>query len=154
MNAVIVHRVGVVCNNPSRWWDPLQFEICYECYKDLEEDLEWKITYISSGFSDCDQILDSVLVGPITTGVSSFILEANSPDPLQIPQDEILGVTVMLVSCSYKEREFIRVGYYVSNDYDNEELKMQPPEIPAIDRILRTIVADQPRITHFAIGWD
>jgi histone chaperone ASF1 len=30
---------------------------------------------------------------------------------------EVLGVTVVLLTCSYREQEFIRVGYYVSNEF-------------------------------------
>jgi hypothetical protein len=30
----------------------------------------------------------------------------------------MLGVTVILLTCSYDGREFVRVGYYVNNEYD------------------------------------
>jgi hypothetical protein len=44
-------------------------------------------------------------------------LQADAPDPSQLPPDDILGVTVVLVTCSYQEREFLRIGYYVNNEY-------------------------------------
>ena len=28
-----------------------------------------------------------------------------------------MGITVLLVTCSYREQEFARVGYYVKNEY-------------------------------------
>lgn len=31
-------------------------------------------------------------------------------------------------------QEFIRVGYYVNNEYAEEELRDNPPDKPAIDR--------------------
>jgi hypothetical protein len=35
------------------------------------------------------------------------------------------------VTCSYDGREFVRVGYYVNNEYDSEELAAEPPAKPA-----------------------
>ena len=87
-------------------------------------DLEWKLTYVGSAEDDkCDQILDTVLVGPVVRGAYKFVFQANPPDVSKIPQEDILGVTVLLVTCSYNNQEFIRVGYYVNNEYADEELK-------------------------------
>jgi histone chaperone ASF1 len=46
------------------------------------------------------------------------------------------------------------VGYYVNNEYDCEEMRMAPPEVVQPERILRTILADKPRVTRFPIRWD
>lgn len=115
-----------------------------------------------------DQTLDEILVGPIPVGVNKFVLQADAPDPEQLPPDEILGVTVVLVTCSYREREFIRVGYYVNNEYvdpnpppvqmgeDGQPLPPPPPpKYPQLDlaRVQRQILADKPRVTKFAIPW-
>jgi histone chaperone ASF1 len=64
-----------------------------------------------------------------------------------------LGVTVILLTCSYANREFVRVGYYVNNEYDSEELKNDPPAQPDISRVVRNILAEKPRVTRFAIKW-
>lgn len=103
--------------------------------------------------SEYDQELDSLLVGPIPVGVNKFIFEADPPDLKRIPTSEILGVTVILLSCSYDGREFVRVGYYVNNEYDSEELSNEPPAKPIIERIRRNILAEKPRVTRFAIKW-
>lgn len=103
--------------------------------------------------SEYDQELDSVLVGPIPVGVNKFIFEVNPPDLKRIPDSDILGVTVILLTCSYDGREFVRVGYYVNNEYDNEELRAEPPAKPIIERINRNILAEKPRVTRFAIKW-
>ena len=114
-----------------------------------------------------DQTLDEILVGPIPVGVNKFVLQADPPDPTQLPPDEILGVTVALVTCSYREREFIRVGYYVNNEFvdpnpppivmgeDGEPIKPVPPKYPQLDlnHVHRQILADKPRVTKFAIPW-
>lgn len=124
--------------------------------------------------------------------------QADPPEFSQIPPDDIVGVTVILLTCSYREKvaagigkvwrecvcacaysawsadcmqacdeiatlnrtagvhprgllhghqtdsqltadftqmqEFIRVGYYVNNEYAEEELRDNPPDKPAIDR--------------------
>jgi len=121
----------------------------------LNKDLEWKLTYVGSATSDeHDQELDSLLVGPIPVGVNKFVFEADPPDTKRIPDAEILGVTVILLTCSYDGREFVRVGYYVNNEYDSEDLNSDPPAKPLLDRVRRNILAEKPRVTRFAIKWD
>lgn len=136
--------------------------------------MEWKLTYVGSATSyvpsqrslfrtnpadsnynssEYDQELDSLLVGPIPVGVNKFIFEADAPDVKRIPTSEMLGVTVILLTCSYDGREFVRVGYYVNNEYDSEELAAEPPAKPVIERIRRNVLAEKPRVTRFAIKW-
>jgi histone chaperone ASF1 len=62
-------------------------------------------------------------------------------------------VTVILLSCSYEGREFVRVGYYVNNEYTDEALVENPPAKPIIEKIKRNILAEKPRVTRFAIKW-
>ena len=117
-------------------------------------DLEWKLTYVGSATSaEHDQELDSLLVGPIPIGVNKFIFEADPPNLSRLPSSEIIGVTVILLTCSYDGREFVRVGYYVNNEYDSEELNNEPPAKPVIERIRRNVLAEKPRVTRFAIKW-
>jgi histone chaperone ASF1 len=100
-----------------------------------------------------DQELDSLLVGPIPVGVNKFVFEADAPNTSRIPDAEILGVTVILLTCAYDGREFVRVGYYVNNEYDSEELNAEPPAKPIIERVKRNVLAEKPRVTRFAIKW-
>ena len=59
------------------------------------------------------------------------------PATAKIPSNDLIGVTVVLLTCSYLNKEFVRVGYYVNNDYTEEELRENPPEKPIIDKIQR-----------------
>ncbi|KAK0625291.1 ASF1 like histone chaperone-domain-containing protein [Bombardia bombarda] len=151
----VVSLLGVnVMNNPARFTDKYEFEITFECLEQLEKDLEWKLTYVGSAQSDnYDQELDSLLVGPIPVGVNKFVFEADPPDTKRIPTDELFGVTVILLTCAYDGREFVRVGYYVNNEYDSEELVNDPPAKPVIEKIRRNVLAGKPRVTRFAIKW-
>jgi len=118
-------------------------------------DLEWKLTYVGSAEDDkCDQVLDTVLVGPVVRGAYKFVFQANPPDVSKIPQEDILGVTVLLVTCSYNNQEFIRVGYYVNNEYADEELRENPPAQLRMDKIVRNILAEKPRVTRFPCDFD
>jgi len=152
----VVSLLGVeVKDNPAKFGDPYTFEITFECLESLQKDLEWKLTYVGSATShEHDQELDSLLVGPIPVGVNKFVFEADPPDTKRIPDAEILGVTVILLTCSYDGREFVRVGYYVNNEYDSEDLNADPPAKPLLDRVRRNILAEKPRVTRFAIKWD
>ncbi|KAG0642876.1 ASF1 like histone chaperone-domain-containing protein [Tuber brumale] len=154
MSVVSLLNVNVL-KNPARFADKYQFEITFECLEPLTKDLEWKLTYVGSANStEHDQELDSLLVGPIPVGVNKFVFEAEPPALAKLPSSEILGVTVVLLTCSYDGREFVRVGYYVSNEYDSEELNNEPPKQVQTDRIVRNVLAEKPRVTRFAIKWD
>lgn len=85
--------------------------------------------------------------------MNKFIFEADSPNTTRIPETDVLGVTVILLTCAYDGREFVRVGYYVNNEYDSEELNAEPPAKLAIDRVKRNVLAEKPRVTRFAIKW-
>ncbi|KAF2033376.1 histone deposition protein Asf1 [Setomelanomma holmii] len=152
----VVSLLGVeVKNNPAPFDAPYEFEITFECLEQLQKDLEWKLTYVGSATSnEYDQELDSVLVGPLPIGVNKFIFRADPPDLSRIPNSEIIGVTVILLSCSYEDREFVRVGYYVNNEYTDEALALEPPAKPVIEKVQRQILAEKPRVTRFAIKWD
>ncbi|KAI0848763.1 histone deposition protein Asf1 [Daldinia vernicosa] len=152
----VVSLLGVnILNNPAKFTDNYVFEITFECLEQLEKDLEWKLTYVGSATSDqYDQELDSLLVGPIPVGVNKFIFEADAPKTSRIPDADILGVTVVLLTCSYDGREFVRVGYYVNNEYESDELNADPPAKPIVEKIRRNVLADKPRVTRFAIKWD
>jgi histone chaperone ASF1 len=113
------------------------------------------VVYVgSANSSQYDQTLDEILVGPIPVGVNKFILQADPPDASRIPENDILGVTVILVTCSYRQREFLKVGYYVNNEYAEEfDEETGPPKPLDLNKIVRTILADKPRVTKFQIPW-
>lgn len=132
----------------------------------MDDDLEWKVLYVGSAQDATrDQVLDEILVGPVPVGVNKFVLQADAPDPAKLPPEDLLGVTVVLVTCSYKEREFVRVGYYVNNEYHdpnapppiiNADGQQEQPPLPKpipIEHIQRQILADKPRVTKFPISW-
>ena len=102
MTAINISRVEVL-NNPAPWNSPFAFEIEYECMTALQDDLEWKMIYVGSAESEkYDQVLDSVLVGPVYPGNYKFQFEGNAPDPTKLLQSDIVGLTVILLTCSYK----------------------------------------------------
>jgi histone chaperone ASF1 len=143
-----------VLNNPSSFTSKFKFEITLDCLKPgIKNDLEWKLVYVGSASDETkDQELDDVNVGPISLGKNRFIFEAPPPDVKQINEKDLLDVTVVLLSCSYNEEEFIRIGYYVSNEYNNDNQNNNETIDP--NKIVRTILADKPRVTRFTIKWD
>ncbi|KAL6936555.1 Histone chaperone asf1 [Hanseniaspora guilliermondii] len=154
MSAISLVNVQLL-NNPAKFTDDFKFEITFECTQQLKHDLEWKLTYVGSSKSaDHDQVLDSILVGPIPLGVSKFVMECPPPNHEIIPQQEVVSVTVMLLSGLYNDKEFVRVGYYVNNEYENEEYKEEPPKKVIIEDVSRNILVNKPRITKFNIPWD
>jgi histone chaperone ASF1 len=116
-------------------------------------DLEWKLIYVSSpGNEELDQELDDCLVGPVPVGVNSFEFEGLAPDPSKIPTEDVLGVAALILTGSYRDQEFVRVGYYQNTEYDNEEMKAAPPDKIQFDRLVRDI-STKLRVTRFQIKW-
>ncbi|KAL1117027.1 hypothetical protein AAG570_004355 [Ranatra chinensis] len=145
----------LVLDNPSSFLNPFQFELTFECIEELKEDLEWKMIYVGSAESEeYDQILDTIYVGPIPEGRHMFVFQADPPDVSKIPVQDALGVTVVLLTCSYRGQEFVRVGYFINNEYVDPELRENPPAIPQFDKVTRNILATEPRVTRFKINWD
>ena len=72
----------------------------------------------------------------------------------------MLGVSALIFTGSYKEQEFVRVGYYQNTEFDAEELKEEwesstrsvlEREI-RFERLVRDI-STKPRVTRFQIRW-
>lgn len=180
MAAIFITNI-VVLNNPSKFFDPLRFEIIFECIEELKGDLEWKMIYVGSAESEAyDQILDTITVGPIPEGLHSFIFEADAPDAKRIPgnnkfkitfqqfvranivmkhcaniisEEDAVGPTLILLTCSYRDEEFVRVGYFINNDYSDPQLRELPPDRPQFDKLTRNILASKPRVKRFPINW-
>ncbi|CEQ41779.1 SPOSA6832_03533, partial [Sporobolomyces salmonicolor] len=135
-----------------------------------DPDLEWKLTYVGSAESESfDQELDTCMVGPVPVGVNSFEFEAAAPSPDRIPPSDLIGVTVILLTCAYNDQEFVRIGYYVNTEYGDAALKAQheasleedaaarglsaPDPSKHIDQLERSVLAEKPRVTKFNIKW-
>lgn len=116
--------------------------------------MEWKVIYVGDAqSSDHDQTLEEVMVGPIPVGVNRFILTANAPDHSRIHNKDLIGVTVLLITCSYKDNKFVQIGYYINNEYAEPFDENSYPNPVDINKLFRNILADQPRVTRYAIDW-
>jgi histone chaperone ASF1 len=90
----------VVLDSPSLFYSTFCFEIAFKCIKNLSEDVEWKIIYVSSTESEeYNQVLDC-FVGPCSAGRNLFVFQDDTPIPGFIPDaDEIVAI-VMLLPCT------------------------------------------------------
>lgn len=153
MAAVHINNVEVL-DNPSGFYTPFKFQLTFECIEELNEDLEWKMIYVGSAESEeYDQVLETIYVGPVPEGRHTFLFQANAPDVSKIPEADVVGVTIILISCSYRKQEFVRVGYFVNNDYSDPIMRENPPAKPIVEQLTRNILASKPRVTRFKINW-
>eukprot|EP01006_Ploeotia_vitrea_P060098 TRINITY_DN75299_c0_g1_i1.p1 TRINITY_DN75299_c0_g1~~TRINITY_DN75299_c0_g1_i1.p1 ORF type:complete len:155 (+),score=24.02 TRINITY_DN75299_c0_g1_i1:55-519(+) len=153
MAAIQVRNVTLE-ENPAKFTNDLDFNIRFDCMEQISDDLNWKVVYVGSSQDEkYDQTLEDVEVGPVTLGANEFVLNCPAPDPTQIPPEHLLGVTAILLAATYKEQEFIRVGWYVNNDYESQEERDQPPAKPQYDRIVRNVLVSQPKVTTRTIDW-
>jgi histone chaperone ASF1 len=140
----------------NKFSDPFSFEIIFEVLSELTKELEWKMIYIGNAENTkYDQILETIEIdGPFKLGSMKFQFDGEAPDISKIPESEILGVTAIILCCSYNNQEFFRCGYYLNNLYDNDEMNLNPPEKVDKNHLIRSLLADKPRITRFDIDWD
>lgn len=90
-------------------------------------------------------------VGPIPAGINAFEFTAPAPQHHLLPSvepDEILGVTVIIITASYRDKEFVRVGYYVNTYYEEEEYKENPPAVVEWDKLYRNVLIEKPKVTR------
>jgi histone chaperone ASF1 len=100
-----------------------------------------------------DQVLEEVMVGPVSVGINRFVLQADAPNPQIINNCDLIGVTVILISCSYLDRKFVQIGYYLNNEY---AIPFEPENYPNpvdINQMYRNILSDEPRVTRYPIDW-
>ncbi|KAG9046230.1 Histone chaperone asf1 [Tulasnella sp. UAMH 9824] len=153
MSVVTIRNVEFL-NNPARFLDKYKFRVTFECISALSDDLEWKLIYVSSpGQTEYDQELEDCMVGPVPIGINSFEFESDAPNPHRIPHNDVLGVAALILTASYKDQEFVRVGYYQNTEYDNDEMKENPPATPRFEFLVRDL-ATKPKVTRFMIKWD
>ncbi|GHJ84032.1 hypothetical protein NliqN6_0434 [Naganishia liquefaciens] len=158
MSIVNIRNIQLL-NNPARWEDEYNFRITFECVEELKEDIEWRLLYVGDAKSEeYDQELDSCMVGPVPVGVNSFDFSASAPQPDLLPStssEEILGVTVLILTASYRDKEFVRVGYYVNTEYEDEARRLEPPAvITDFKGLIRNVLQDKPKVTRFSVPWD
>lgn len=67
--------------------------------------------------------------------------QADAPNTGLIPESDAVGVTVVLITCTYRGQEFIRIGYYVNNEYTDPELRENPPVKPNYTQVRHYIHA-------------
>ena len=151
-----INIINIVCKNPTdSFTSQFKFEIVFECLSELSQDIEFKLIYIGKAEdTNYDQELESVVIGPLQLGQMKFDFEADAPDITKIPKDDVLGITAIILNCSYNNQEYFRVGYYVNNHYQTENENSDIPEVLDPSKIIRQINNTKPRITKFKINWD
>jgi histone chaperone ASF1 len=95
-------------------------------------------------------------VGPIPAGINAFDLTAPAPSHSLLPStdaDEILGVTVIIITASYRDKEFVRVGYYVNTYYEGMEVQWDPEDpkrsqVVEWEKLYRNVLIEKPKVTR------
>eukprot|EP01054_Gregarina_sp_Poly1_P001057 Gregarina_sp_Poly_1__1056@NODE_125_length_13444_cov_91_472378_g111_i0_p7_GENE_NODE_125_length_13444_cov_91_472378_g111_i0NODE_125_length_13444_cov_91_472378_g111_i0_p7_ORF_typecomplete_len288_score27_54ASF1_hist_chap/PF04729_13/1_6e56_NODE_125_length_13444_cov_91_472378_g111_i074198282 len=151
---VNVTNVVVKCQNPAPLSTDFSFEVSFQCLQDLTLPIGWRLVYVGcAGDKSKDQELESVELGPIKKGALKFTFESDPPDFNLIDPDDVWGTTVILLEGTYRNQDFIRIGWYVHNVYIDPALQDDPPDIPIMSKLVRYIAADEPRVTRFSINW-
>lgn len=86
-------------------------------------------------------------------GINSFEFEGSPPDPSKIPTEDVLGVAALILTGSYNDQEFVRVGYYQNTEYDNPEMREAENITPIVFERLQRDISQKPRVTRFQIKW-
>lgn len=156
MSLVSITGVDVLGNIIDDFRKPFSFKIQVNCMENLDNAIEFNLIYVGSSESSAfDQVIDSVEVGPgVPAGNHEFEFETEQGvNPQNIQDGHLLGPTVVILSATYNEQEFVRVGYYVNVAYDIPEWNENPPTQVDYNHLKREILASEPRVTRFKINW-
>merc|ERR1712228_795616 len=126
----LVNVINVIVNQPKGAFnDGISFEIFFEALQPLQHSLTWRILYIGSASDpQFDQVIEEAEMDCKNPGQMKLELTGQPPAAGNLPMNDIVGVTAVLLTCSYKDsQEFLRVGYYVNVEYDTPEMNENPP---------------------------
>ena len=63
----------------------------------------------------------------------------------------IIMLTLLIIWYLLRNEEFLRIGYYVRNEYTDEKLREEPPDVPQVHRLMDLWVElTQHRWTNFS----
>lgn len=138
-----------IWNGRSSTWDPRRAQNTTRSWiRSWSGPYRWASTSLFSRYGSA-RVLPKLEI--VTHGAAPH--QAAAPKTELLPPNDAVSVTVILLTCSYMNREFVRVGYYVNNEYDDEAMREAPPQEPQFERVVRNILADKPRVTRFPIAW-
>jgi histone chaperone ASF1 len=144
-----------VLDNPLKLTDPIKVEITFEVFELIPEDVEWDLVFVASdGNEEKDQLLESVIIGPIKEGRHKFTLEADPPALDKLTDEDLIDLNALLLRVKYRDQVLVKVGWYIANEYADPELMENPPVKPIAEKLQRKILADDIRVTTFGIKWD
>lgn len=155
MNPIVqLLEVELLGDNPGSYCTPLKWRVRVESSDNLQEPISISFVWVGScTSSDYDQLLDTFDIGPLCKGLTEFELECDFPNPEEVPQDELVGLTILIISFQFKQQEFLRVAYYTQVAYLDVSLNEHPP-IPIKKECLgRFITMPQPVVTATPINW-
>jgi len=139
--------------------DPFRLSVHFEVREELNPgEFEIKILYVGSTEEkeDGDLVLEEATVENFKVGVpSELTLEFDPPDPSEIDEDLVHGITNILVVFSWQDQPWMRVAYYVANMYNDETLDLCPPDPPLVHNLTRTIHDGELRsVMTWPIAWE
>ena len=92
----------IVQQSKTPFTAPISIDVFFESVKALKHSLTWRIIYIGqSNNTEYDQVLEEAEMDCELPGRMSFTLHGNFPDVSKLPQSDVVGVTAMLLTCSY-----------------------------------------------------
>lgn len=60
-----------------------------------------------------------------------------------------MGVTVIIIAASYRDKEFVRVGYYVNTYYEDEAMNENPGDKVDWEKLHRNVLIEKPKVTRY-----
>jgi histone chaperone ASF1 len=147
-------EIELLGSNPDAYTSQLRWRMRMEAAQSLPDPVSVSFVWVgSASSSQYDQVLDDFDVGPLEKGTTEFTLECDAPQMELVPTDDVVGVTILLISFQYRGQEFLRVGYYTQVAYFDAQLNQSPPPVPQKELLGRFVAMPQPAVTVTPIEW-
>lgn len=134
--------------------DSIKIQVSFDSLKQLEN-IDWKVVYIADACDEeADQELDVINMESVDHGANEFEWEIPAPNYKILPDPfAIFDASALVLKVSYKDKEFLRINYFVVHQYKTQEMTENPPEEVQWSEVQRVIKSDKPRQNMFDIDW-
>ena len=133
---------------------PFHFDINIEAECPLIYNLTFMVTYVGCAENpEHDQILEQIDIEIDKKGPLCFSIETACPNHTKIPGIEnLLGLSVLILTAHYMDQEFFRCSYFVSNQYQGSEADLEHQIDMGL--VKRSLLVESPKIMNREIDWN
>ena len=115
MDRVEITNIDII-NPEDKMKSKIRIQVEARVREQIKSAFNIMVIYVGSAEdASKDQVLKKVLMPPLQPGLVRFKIVSDCPDFNRIERDELLGITVLMITFLYHNQEFFRCSYFIYN---------------------------------------